>query len=475
MNDFKHMISCDWLEVFCFRSVDIIPRTYLSSSGKIYTLEDTCTSSKVFKNIYVIKLDGMEYGTLCLNPSSPIIKSTACTLKLHNRILYCQRFVEVLHDMLSAFFLEYKGITRIDLCLDCNELADGTSVPQFLHDLLFSPVHTAGHVYRKGSKKMAVDCSRTPTSGCNITAIRWGSRASNVCCYIYNKSVEMAEVKIKPWIVSAWETNGLKHSIYDKWNKLSEKQKKSNIRNGTTNTYIEESVWRWEISIKSEGEDLLNMADGELFRLSPSFLDAQDKIESLFWVYAKRMFSFRKSTGQSNTRCYPEYYPIGEPCAKAKTIKPIDLNTNIDSGRSEIMVANKLEDISRKMTVYDEDFSDMISIMVDFLKRLAGAKKDASGYDSHDCSIIRLTAAERVSRFDGLYIDLVQELYRRKKDVDADIVYNYSKSLLESVQDANLRDWVERQEKLHPTQLYASNEKNTPLGERNINHKNSES
>lgn len=166
------------------------------------------------------------------------------------------------------------------------------------------------------------------------------------------------------------------------------------------------------------------------------------------------MFCFRKSTGQTNTRCYPEYYPIGEPCAKAKTVKPIDLNTNIDSGRSEIMVANKLEDISRKMAVHDEDFADMVSIMVDFLKRVAGAKKDASGYDSHDCSIIRLTAAERISRFDGLYIDLVQELYRRQKDVNPDVVYNYSKSLMDAVEEANLRDWIERQETLHPTPLY---------------------
>lgn len=469
MNKFKHMISCDWLEVFAYRTVELVPRTYISSTGKIYSLDDTCTSSKVFRNIYTIKLDGMEYGALCLNPSSPIIKSTACTLKIHNRLLYHHGYIGILYDMLNAFFLEYKGITRIDLCLDCNKLADGTSVPQFLHDLLFSPVHTAGHIYRKGSKKMSVDCTRTPTSGCNVTAIRWGSRASNVCCYIYNKSLEMAEVKIKPWIVSAWEANGLRHSIYDKWNQLSDRQRKINVKNGTTSTYLEESVWRWEISIKSEGEDLLNMADGELFRLSPSFLDAQDKIESLFWVYAERCFCFRKSEGQTNVRCYPRYYPIGEPCAKSKTIKPIDLNTNIDSGRSEIMVANKLEEIARKMAVHDEDFADMVSIMVDFLKRLAGAKKDASGYNAHDCSIIRLTASERISRFDGLYIDLVQELYKRQRPIEADTVYNYSQSLMDAVEDANLRDWLDHQET-----LYASNELITPGRARNVKPNNSE-
>ena len=73
MADFKHMISCDWLEVFCYRSVDLIPRSYLSPRENMYILEDTCKSSKVFKDIYTIKRDGMEYGTLCLNPSSPIM------------------------------------------------------------------------------------------------------------------------------------------------------------------------------------------------------------------------------------------------------------------------------------------------------------------------------------------------------------------------------------------------------------------
>lgn len=453
MADFKHMISCDWLEVFCYRTVELIPRTYLSPSNKMYIMEDTGKSSKVFRNIYTIKYDGMEYATLCLNPSSPIMKETACTLKLHNRLLYHQGFIGKLYDMLGAFFLTYKGITRIDLCLDCNTLADGTSVPQFLHDLLFSPVHTAGHVYRKGSKKMAVDCSRSATSGCNVTAIRWGSRASNVCCYIYNKSLEMAEVKIKPWIVSAWEANGIQHRIYDKWNTLNDRRKKNAIKNGETSTYIETSVWRWEISIKSEGEDLLNMEDGELFRLSPSFIDAQDKIESLFWVYAEKMFKFYKSTGQTNTRCYPVYRPIGEPIAKSRTIKPVNLNSNIETGKSEIMVANKLEELSNKVSSIDEDFADMLDIMVDFFRRIAGAKKDASGSNDRECSVLRLTATERISRFDGLYIDLIQELYKKERPVEPDKVYNYSKSLCDAIEEANLRDWCERQMK-----LYASHE-----------------
>ena len=236
------MISVDWLEIFGILRTNVEPGSYVGKSLKTYVVEDTGLTSKVFRNIYTIKYNNYQYATLLLRPASTIINQSACCLKLDNRILYHQGFISVLYDLLSALQFKYKGVSRLDLCLDCNNLADGTPVPQFLHDLMFCQTHTAGHVYRKGSQRINVDCRRSATTGCSITAMRWGSRASNVCVYCYNKSLEMAEVKIKPWIVEAWEKNGLQHEIFDAWNKLSDKARKSNVNNGTTDRYIGHSV-----------------------------------------------------------------------------------------------------------------------------------------------------------------------------------------------------------------------------------------
>ena len=63
-------------------------------------------------------------------------------------------------------------------------------------------------------------------------------------------------MKDKPWIRETWEKNGL-------------------INSDSVH------VWRSEISIKADGKDLLNMGTGELFRLSPRYLEAQEQVEKL--------------------------------------------------------------------------------------------------------------------------------------------------------------------------------------------------
>lgn len=445
MAEFKHMISVDWLEIFGNLWYDIEPGTYVGKSLKSYVVEDTGMTSKVFRSIYTIKYNGFQYATLLFHPASSIINRYACCLKLDNRILYHQGFISVLYDLMSALQIKYKGVTRLDLCLDCNELADGTPVPQFLHDLMFCQTHTAGHVFRKGSQRINVECRRSATSGCSITAMRWGSRASNICAYCYNKSLEMAEVKIKPWIVEAWEKNGLKHEIYDAWNQLTDRSRKSNITNGTTDKYIGHSVWRFEISIKSEGRDILNMQDGELFTLSPKFLDCQERIESLFWVYAEKQFCFYKSKGQTNTRCYPRYYPFGEERAKQVTDKPINLNHFADTGRTELIVANTLDKLASKYTDLSEQYSYVINQCVEFLTRLAGCKRANAKLNNSESSIYRMCAEDRISAFDGLLLEIVNENFEKRHYMQPESLYTFTRSLMDSINEIEEREWAERQ------------------------------
>ena len=445
MAEFAHMISVDWLEVFGHLGYDIEPGSYVGKSLKTYIVEDTGLTSKVFRSIYTIKYNNYQYATLLFHPASSIINQSACCLKLDNRILYHQGFISVLYDLLSALQIKYKGVTRLDLCLDCNNLADGTPVPQFLHDLMFCQTHTAGHVYRKGSQRINVECRRSATSGCSISAMRWGSRASNICVYCYNKSLEMAEVKIKPWIVESWERNGLKHEIYDAWNQLTDRSRKSNIKNGTTDKYIGNSVWRFEISIKSEGRDILNMSDGELFTLSPRFLECQEKIESLFWVYAEKYLCFYKSTGQTNTRCYPRYYLFGEDELRVVTDKPINLNHYADTGRTELIAANVLDKLASKYSDLSEQYSIILHQCVEFLTKLAGCKKYNARLNNSESSILRMCAEDRLSAFDGLLMEVVNDNFEKRRYMQPESLYTFTRSLMDSINDMEEREWAQRQ------------------------------
>lgn len=446
MAEFKHMISVDWLEVFTHRTILIRPGEYVGQSLNRYLVEDTGASTRVFRSVYSIKRGDYHYATICFNPASSVIDPMACTLKLDNRLLYHQGYIGILYDIMYALQLRYKGVTRLDLCFDCNRLADGTSVPQFLHDLMFSPVHTAGHIYKVGSRRMSVECRRGAATGTSITAMRWGSRASNVCAYCYNKSLEMLECKIKPWIVEAWERNGLKHNVYKSWEELSDKARKENITNGTTDKYLESSVWRFEISIKSQGTDILNMADGELFRVSPEYFDVQERVEALWWVYVGKVLQFRKSEGQTNTRCYPYYYPFGEEGVKSATSMPINMNRFADTGRTELIVARTLDKLSTQYADLGEQYGAVINSCVEFLAKLAGYKKANARLRNSDTSVIRMTAEERISVFDGLLITLAEDMYNKKRSVCAESLYSFSQSLLDSLREAELRDWAELNE-----------------------------
>lgn len=441
----NYTISVDWLQVFCYKTISIETSQYTGASLCTYSVEDTGNSTQVFGNVYKVMKGRVEIGILCLNPKSSVIDSRAVTFKLDNRLLYHQGYIATLYDVLGALRLEYKGVTRLDLAYDCNTLKDGGSVAQLLYDCVFSPCNQAGHTYRKGSRKMTINCNRGAKTGAEITALRWGSRNSAVCVYAYNKSLEMIEQKIKPWIVEVWEKNGLEHKVYDRWEKLSQKQKEYKIDNGYTTDFLEKSVWRFEISIKAEGRDILNMGTGELFCLSPRFLECQEKIEDLFWVYAEKYLCFYRSIGQRNPRDYPRYFPLSRRDNKKVTDMPITLNRFADTGKTEIAAANLMQKLSTEYADLGEQYSFAIVQCIDFLKRLSGYKKTASRIDDSEEYLSRMVAEKRLSMFDGMYMALIDKMYEERRTTRPELAYNFTRSLLEAVKEMDERDWAERQ------------------------------
>lgn len=441
----NYCIAVDWLQVFCHKTICIEVGSYVGKSLKTYVVEDTGNSSQVFSSVYRIKCGSLEVAILCMNPKSTVIDSRAVTLKLDNRVLYHQGYIERLYDIMYALRLEYKGITRLDLCYDCNTLDGGESVPKLLYDCVFSPCNQVGHTFRRGSRKMTINCNRGQSTGAEITALRWGSRSSAVCVYAYNKSLEMLEQKIKPWIVDYWEKNGLVHKVYSSWDKLTEKQQKSKVENGQTTGYIETSVWRFEISIKAEGKDILNISTGDLFCLSPRFIECQSKVESLFWSYAEKYLCFYRSQGQRNPRDYPRYFPLSRREDESVTDMPITINQFADTGKSEIAAANLLEKLATEYSDLGEQYSFAMVQCIEFLKRISGYKKDVSRCDDSSELLSRMVAEKRLSLFDGMYINLFDKLHEERYGEHPELMYNFTRSLLDAVREAEMREWAASQ------------------------------
>ena len=79
-----------------------------------------------------------------------------------------------------------------------------------------------------------------------------------------------------------WEDNGLEYDINEAdIARMTLKQRERKTENGEMNEYIRKRVWRFEISIKCQGMDVLNMSTSEIFRLSPKYLEHYPQIEKI--------------------------------------------------------------------------------------------------------------------------------------------------------------------------------------------------
>lgn len=340
----NYVISVDWLQVFCTGHRPPIEIPSGDFDGKPFWLRLRSYGSSLWCKIADVVWNDWEVAEICWCPRSSAIRSDAFSVRLTNRVLYSQKFMSLLAEIIGHYELTYQGITRIDVCYDCNLLKDERKVPWLIREYLFAQPSQEGHIIRKGSNRFEVFGKRAQDGTTEYTAIRFGSKNSNIGAYAYNKSLELLEVKDKPWIREVWEKNGLVHETrYDEWAALKEFERNRHINSGSSTSFVHTPVWRFEISIKSEGRDLLSVVDGDLQKLGLDFLTSYEKIKSIFFMYAEKVFNFSMSTGQKRRRYYPRL-DIFEDCALSPIV-PVAINRNAGTGRIERICYNKLQNL----------------------------------------------------------------------------------------------------------------------------------
>lgn len=344
-----YVISVDWLQVYTLSSAGHpIPRLgTLQESDYLFEFKEQDYQTAMFKTVVNVLYRGKECAVVECEPRSSKLKPSMTIIKLSNRVLYSTKYIDMLYSLMRALKVTYKGITRIDLCYDCIKFADGRSPSRFINNFVLVSDETIGGIARKGSDEFICHGKKAKGSSSKINYISFGSPQSRIRAYIYDKSVELAEVKDKPWIRETWEKNGLKPTE-------------------------KEHVFRSEISIKSEGTDVLNMSTGELFRLSPKFLENQQTIEKLFHFYANKYLYFTINQGQKlrKNRPHLELY-----CNKPEiTCKPVHISMSADTGRMEKICYNKLECLSTTYSDLSEPRRAALQSAMEFLKELEGIK-----------------------------------------------------------------------------------------------------
>lgn len=434
----KYCISLDWMQVFCKKAPAALLAEYYTTKGTVTcVLQDYGTN--LWQKVYICKYRDREIATVCMCPRNDKMPADGCTIKLANRVLYSHEWLQWLEVLMHEFGVQYVGITRMDICYDCNWLADGRSVPEFLMQYFSHAPYCAGHIVRSGSRKVTINALRSNKGAVSISAMRWGSKGSDIGAYCYNKSLELVEVKDKPWIRETWEKAGLANVWREKeWNALRPKEKDLALKSGDVDDYIDIPVWRFEISIKGHGKDLLDMNSGEIFRIQLSYFTCQNAIENLFYVYAAKVLDFRMSTGQTKIRNYPPLKIFEQDTEVSE--RPYTVSMLADTGRTEKIVANKLQELSEIYTDVAGVDKQSLENALAFIRAIAGAK----------AGIVRQAKQlEYISYMKGLYrkdnplreyIAFVDYCHEERLKMDAQVSFDNWQSLYMEVMDAEMRE-----------------------------------
>ena len=208
------LISVDWLQFF----VDLsdYQEPWWGSE------EILQAKSRTFSEIATISLCGEVVATICRKPYSPVISPTCGTLKIENEYLYLSNAVKLISQVFSDFNIRVLSVTRVDLCGDFEQITGGQP-SQLILDLINGKRIKVGHsryyvhgedLWRaKGLRQIGEHTWVVPnsweavgsTSSMRLDYLRYGTNKSNVCCYMYNKSKELREVKDKPYIRNRWK------------------------------------------------------------------------------------------------------------------------------------------------------------------------------------------------------------------------------------------------------------------------------
>lgn len=350
----KYCISVDWLQVCCYSNnlAYLLNNDYYNKIDSLpYWLElqplETRNFARFIRVHTKVGNDWRYCADILAVPRSTMLNSNIVLVKIHNRFLYSQNYIKLLYNICDTFKLSIKGLTRLDLCYDCNSFHGGLKPHKFIKEFVTAEFDSPRYIYKVGAKQFRVYGGKSVSSATKFSGIEFGSGKSSKRCYIYDKTRELAEVKDKPWIRQYWQENGL-------------------ISDEKTHVY------RAEISIKCDGMDLLNMSTGELFKLSPEYLQSQPAIEKLFHFYAARMFRFHRKGKHTRVRDYDrielfENSPI-------ITCKPKKVCVNADTGRTEKICVSTLSRLSCQYSDLSQEYSSALSRCITFLSEVAGIK-----------------------------------------------------------------------------------------------------
>lgn len=221
-----------------------------------------------------------------------VLSPYSAHIRLTNRYCYMPGCVNILREFLAQYGYEFRRIFRIDICCDFERFDLGDDPAKFIRRYVshkFVNINLCNHTMR----------GRDRWDGFEDNYISWGNPKSVVSTKLYNKTLELIEVKDKPYIRSAWMAANLVTNPI------------TMVKIRKDGTQYTPTIWRVEFSVKSgaAGWAILEDSTGSKTKKKPiantlSCYDTDTKLLQMFASLAHHYFHFKYyEKGQRKDRC----------------------------------------------------------------------------------------------------------------------------------------------------------------------------
>lgn len=262
---------CDWFQVSVANTAALpfAEGTTIGDDVWQFAVAGGREFNPYYSRSVVIRYKGEDAFHLHLTPRHPSARAEDCGLKVANRLLYADGWVDVLRAFLRVSGLQINHLQRVDIAADFNYFHDparpntGLSPARFIRDYFSRPTAARPSYYRKGSNKFRTYGQKTPKRT-YFETLSFGMRTSPVQVNLYNKTKEL-KTHDKPWIRDTWKAGGLD---------------------------VERDVWRVEFSLQPEGMALEHLTHHYFTDVQVEICGYYANLDALFVTLAQKYFVF---------------------------------------------------------------------------------------------------------------------------------------------------------------------------------------
>ena len=329
----EKIINIDWLSFFC-QCGDIV-------NFDNYTLEVKEYGTQIFEKVAdVIKYNEV-VAIVLWQPRSEILQKDSAMIKIRNRQLYNGKWYQIFCDIQQNWFCRDIKISRIDICADFVTFKNGLHPQTLISNFLTQKFVKVGRGIFKvmGNQKKYI----------NYQYLRFGSGASDISAYLYNKSAEMREVRDKPYIREQWK----------------------NLKNSNNR-----DVWRLEFSLKGKSLKIVDTINGNFVIDNFKSLTDKEVIANIFSFMVKKYFSFVIPENQKNKSRWKKLILFNN---KDCHFKIVDFKLKSDTTKKHKMFLTNLvalEQEMRSIKSYARDIIQCVAMdyaeehnLIDYMER----------------------------------------------------------------------------------------------------------